>query len=91
MSGKGSLHVNSGEYFKTNHYKYGAFLGGGAGAGGKVEVKRNSHVSLVSGGKEDSAMNSESQSMFQGDRVSQSLCQEFGRTKIKLFLVFSIF
>ena len=44
---------------------------GGSGAPG--EVKRNSHVSLVSGGKEDSAMNSENQSMFQGDRVSQSL------------------
>ena len=56
-----------------------------------MEVKRNSHVSLVSGGKEDSAMNSENQSMSQGDRVSQSLCQEFGRTQIKSFFSFSIF
>ena len=54
MSG---LQVNSGQHKISNtNIQTNIVTGGGGGGGGKNEVKRNSHVSLVSGGKEDSAM-----------------------------------
>ena len=56
MSG---LQVNSGKHQTSNSNIPNNIVtggGGGGGGGGKTEVKRNSHVSLVSGGKEDSAM-----------------------------------
>ena len=43
--------------------------GGGGGGGGKTEVKRNSHVSLVSGGKEDSAMQNSKMSWTSGNTL----------------------
>ena len=42
------------------------------GSGGPGEVKRNSHVSLVSGGKEDSAMQSSERDSLGPGIISQT-------------------
>ena len=42
------------------------------GSGGPGEVKRNSHVSLVSGGKEDSAMQSSERDSLGPGGISQT-------------------